>query len=172
MTKYVAECRIARADTITASRDETNVHLDPTGDNVFLYPDKAREFARAVLAIADEIDGGEVAESVRVGDRIRILVDSAECAMVSVGDEFIVANVEQRRGGGYWVAVDDGEGDGGRWHFGEETSWEKVTPVASVDEAPVAPDRMALLEEARKFVGHYDIGHTLDVAKFLAGEGA
>jgi hypothetical protein len=83
MTVYTAECAIDSDDTITATRSSNRVELEPSGRvEVYLDPADARTFARGIIALADEIDGGEVAEAAttetrtpKVGDRVRIVED-------------------------------------------------------------------------------------------------
>jgi hypothetical protein len=187
VNEYVAKCNSGLRDTITARRDGESVELKARSGGqykmeAFLTPLKTREFARGLLKLADEIDGGEVAESadvtsdepVKVGDRIRILVDSADGASVKRGDEFTVTNVDSY-GGRTEVAVERAGSFGTprHWYFGP-TSWEKVEAptVAAVDETPIASPRAAFLDEAHRLVGSGDVGDLLDVAKFLAGDNA
>jgi hypothetical protein len=79
MTEYIAQCAIDGNDTITARRSAERVELAPrSGPEVYLDTDKARTFARGILALTDEIDGGEVVKIVRssaveVGDRVRVV---------------------------------------------------------------------------------------------------
>ncbi|MEU3986130.1 hypothetical protein AB0F77_39740 [Streptomyces sp. NPDC026672] len=83
MTEYIAQCRWVRSDHIKAHVVGNYVHLDEVSDGetqagVALRVDTARTFARGILALADEIEGGEVAEPatpqpLRVGDRVRIV---------------------------------------------------------------------------------------------------
>lgn len=83
MTEYEAQCRIGRDDRIVARRDNSSVELagyfgDYAGD-AYLAPDAARTFARGILALADEIDGGGAEEAPalrripKVGDRVRVV---------------------------------------------------------------------------------------------------
>ncbi|MBT2412691.1 hypothetical protein J7I94_19350 [Streptomyces sp. ISL-12] len=77
MTQYTATYAIYEADTITAHRYADQVELKPSGGTeVYLDPAPARAFARGILALADEIDGGEAPALKRipqVGDRVRVV---------------------------------------------------------------------------------------------------
>ncbi|MEU3285629.1 hypothetical protein [Streptomyces longwoodensis] len=76
MIEYTATCAIDEDDTVTAMRSENRVELEPSSRaSVFLDPGPARTFARGILALADEIDGGEAEEAraIRVGDRVEIV---------------------------------------------------------------------------------------------------
>ncbi|MGW1268151.1 hypothetical protein [Streptomyces sp. NPDC002491] len=107
MTEYTAECRISSFDTMRARIDDgEDVSIDAVkrGDvtmNVFLRPDDARTFARGIIALADEIDGGEAAEAEptrapQAGDRVRVVRNSprstdehiGECGTLKRVDEF------------------------------------------------------------------------------------
>jgi hypothetical protein len=82
MTEYVAKCSSGVRDTITARVDGSSIELKAAHEGgrkleIYLYEDDARTFARGILALADELDGEEVAEAapkraVKVGDRVRI----------------------------------------------------------------------------------------------------
>ncbi len=83
MTEYKAVCSSYNRDTITARCDGDAVELsarfsDTYAGETFLAPNAARTFARGILALADEIDGGEAeAPTLRripqVGDRVRVV---------------------------------------------------------------------------------------------------
>ncbi|MFF1684459.1 MULTISPECIES: hypothetical protein [unclassified Streptomyces] len=80
MTEYIATCKTGEDDTITARADGESVELCAERNGrymmeAYLLPANARIFARGVLALADEIDGGEQPEPapVKVGDRVEIL---------------------------------------------------------------------------------------------------
>ncbi|MEU0860659.1 hypothetical protein ABZ352_35630 [Streptomyces griseofuscus] len=85
MTEYTARCAMDADDQINVRRAHRRVALEPrnatgVGTEVYLAPADARTFARGILALADEIDGGEVKEeptavaspSVAIGDQVRI----------------------------------------------------------------------------------------------------
>ncbi|MET7939694.1 hypothetical protein [Streptomyces sp. NPDC005302] len=68
MTAYIARCRDRSSDYIVATKRGADVELEMHvfGDyqgEVFANPADARTFARGILALADEIDGGEVKEA-------------------------------------------------------------------------------------------------------------
>lgn len=143
MTTYTAQCEIDSTDTVTAARSSGRIELESHGSReVYLDPAPARKFARGIIALADEIDGGEAKEgtaepTLKPGDKIRILVDDAEFADVKQGDVLTVHEITTTT-----VTVDD-EVNGGFWYFRNEASWEKV-----VDEPaePLADWERELLE--------------------------
>lgn len=75
MTEYTATCDYESADTVQAYGSGGAVWLNARQDggeaSVKLYPTNARAFARGILALADEIDGGE-ANPIKVGDQVRV----------------------------------------------------------------------------------------------------
>jgi hypothetical protein len=86
MTTYTAQCRHTADERIQAYTNGTSVILDGYNDGEcvtapYLPVEEARTFARGILALCDEVDGGEkpaeeVVESVsaiKVGDRVRIV---------------------------------------------------------------------------------------------------
>jgi hypothetical protein len=84
MSEYVATCTASRHDTITAVGDGTTIELAARSHGerkmeTFLSADKARTFARGILALADRIDGGEekgeaeFSDTPPVGTRVRVL---------------------------------------------------------------------------------------------------
>ncbi|MDX2794052.1 transcription termination/antitermination protein NusG [Streptomyces scabiei] len=87
MTDLNLTCAIDADDQICATRSSGGKRIEFTawadgkqhGVEVYADTDKARTFARGILALADEIDGGEVkAEPARrpqVGDRVRVVKD-------------------------------------------------------------------------------------------------
>ncbi|MFI8084320.1 hypothetical protein ACIF6L_26400 [Kitasatospora sp. NPDC086009] len=78
MNEIKAQCRVRAGDYILAERDVETISLhafrrDDAVMSAFLEPGPAREFARRLLALADEIDGGVTTDRpLRVGDRVRI----------------------------------------------------------------------------------------------------
>lgn len=126
MTEYTAVCETFPHETMTVgtTRDTSKVKVrytdgDHEAGSLFLSPDKAREFAAAIVAQADELDGSKAADSlpIKVGDKVRVLEDFAFHADVSRGDVFTVLEMKEPRDVGQdWAyAVDDG--DDGRWVF-------------------------------------------------------
>ncbi|MCY0926268.1 hypothetical protein OTB20_08615 [Streptomyces sp. H27-H1] len=177
---YRAQCRWAKDDYMKALRVGDSVHLDAfdegdDGASVSLPAADARAFARGILALADEIDGGEappaaeatsaVDAPIKVGDDVRVLADGAEHADVLRGDVFRVARIEGAPETPRYV-VDDGEG--GFWYFVGESIERVVKPVPSV--APST--RAALYLEARTLAGpDASVFDVLAVAAFLTGGG-
>ncbi len=100
MTEYTATCAIDEADTITAARYGRRVELEPSGTTeVYLDPAPARTFARGILALADEIDGGEKAEvkadtRPKVGDRVRVTKYKPWAAPCVTGDVVTVSETK------------------------------------------------------------------------------
>jgi hypothetical protein len=151
MTVYTAECAIDSADTITATRSSNRVELEPSSRvEVYLDPDDARTFARGILALADEIDGGEVAEAAtpetrtpQVGDRVR-LDDTSDT----------------------W--------DDGSWWCAEVALLdEPAEPATAPEPVPVVSLRGDFVAQAKTLLA--DVMHTsaadvIDLAKFLAAK--
>ncbi|MDH6625783.1 hypothetical protein M2271_003594 [Streptomyces sp. LBL] len=84
MTEAVtAQCRWASRDYIKAYICGDSVHFDAFSNDKHeadsaLRPNEVREFARGILALADEIDGGEAKAEApkpapKVGDRVRVV---------------------------------------------------------------------------------------------------
>ncbi|AKZ59208.1 hypothetical protein SAM23877_6163 [Streptomyces ambofaciens ATCC 23877] len=84
MTEHIATCRWAAADHLRAQVSGDAVHIEhrtnhTINGDVSLRSDAARTFARGILALADEIDGGEAEEvpalsrTPKVGDRVRVV---------------------------------------------------------------------------------------------------
>jgi hypothetical protein len=113
MTEYTAHCYTDRSDTITATHDSQAVWLEPSGPAVGLETDAARRFARGILALADEIDGGEAPvadEPLKVGDRV-VVTDSDFGASgetftldrIDTHDEDLPYRVTDAAGQAWWV---------------------------------------------------------------------
>ncbi|MDX2575945.1 hypothetical protein PV332_10675 [Streptomyces scabiei] len=93
MTDLNLTCAIDADDQICATRSSGGKRIEFTawadgkqhGVEVYADTDKARTFARGILALADEIDGGEVtakpepARRPQVGDRVRVVADDPTC---------------------------------------------------------------------------------------------
>lgn len=100
MSEYEIKCTAIPTDRLVASIDGGDVYLQAHEGSdfkvsVFAKPAEARTFARGILALCDEIDGGEVApEPLKVGDRVRITHDdfprfvgkTGELTAIDIGD--------------------------------------------------------------------------------------
>ncbi|MFI7096384.1 hypothetical protein [Streptomyces lydicus] len=187
MTEHKLQCRIFSTDALTARLVSTRTgvciagyDVDGETGRVVASPDAVRTFARGLLALADEVDGGADPElSVQADD------DAAQNA-VKVGDRVVVV-AEYSDGTGYYVGVygQVAEIDAGDpefpyrvvvdgtpysvWVHSVRLENEEPTQTDSTP-ASVAPERRAFLEEARSLVGSIDVGQLLEVARFLAGE--
>lgn len=69
----------------------------------------------------------EESDPIKVGDRVRVLEDGANCADVNKGDEFTVTDVRKRSDGTTIVVEDDGYG---HWYF-QSQNVEKLTAPAA-----------------------------------------
>ncbi|CAM5410497.1 putative protein OS=Streptomyces microflavus OX=1919 GN=Smic_80650 PE=4 SV=1 [Streptomyces microflavus] len=99
MTEYKIRCENYTGDTlIVRRRGEEIEFVARTGSNdvhsVYPSPDAARTFARSILALADEVDGGEVkAEPAsdsrpKMGDRVIVIEDDPYTPyLVKFGEE-------------------------------------------------------------------------------------
>lgn len=135
---YRAQCQHERDDFMNAFVVGTAVHIQAYGEgesasSVSLDASAARTFARGILALAGEIDGGEASKpavrSVKIGDRLRVTRDRLEVADVRVGDVAVVVEfVSDDESGDFRAVV-----DGGRWRFGPENIG---NGLEFVDEAP------------------------------------
>lgn len=172
MTDYVAICRDAARDTITATGGGAAVALYPSGscESVYLSPAAARTFARGILALADEVDGGELAApklAVEVGDRVKVVADDFA---THVGKTGILKCIDDGETATPFCVKFDGAA---------VLVW--VSEVRGIDEPTATPAdtntspesyRASLLEQARTLVGSRDVPQLLAVARFLAGESA
>lgn len=81
---YTATCTQEPADTVTAKRQDDRVRLQGNQGGNFrtaalVRPSDARAFARGILSLCDEIDGGEVKPApVKVGDLVRITAEYSD----------------------------------------------------------------------------------------------
>ncbi|MFF9525411.1 hypothetical protein ACF1DV_26030 [Streptomyces achromogenes] len=178
MTEYTAQCRHYADDYIRAHHNGKSVVLDCYVDgehmaDPFLSPDTARTFARGILALADEVDGGEAKEEpqpapLTVGDQVEITGDTGglyfgRCGTlldIDTGDtEYpYLVRLEGRTGGGVWV------------HAVRKLEQPAPAP-ADEPEAPTNP-RLTHLHQAEVALTEYE--HTaadiIALARFLAGE--
>ncbi|MFI9123828.1 hypothetical protein ACIGW0_31305 [Streptomyces bikiniensis] len=94
MTEYTLTCDADPVDTLRASTDNSGVYVqvrrdERTTTTMFPTVEDTRTFARGLLALCDEADGGEVpkAQEVKVGDRVRVIrAEYAECTHGSTGE--------------------------------------------------------------------------------------
>jgi hypothetical protein len=176
MTEHIAQCRYDADQRVKAGQNGTSVIFTAYAEgsavsDPFLTPADARTFARGILALADEVDGGEVAEmsTVKVGDSVRVMTDGANFADVKAGDVFTVRGLD---------AADPGDIDAGGWIF-RPTDVEKINDKPVIDMSKVvalddsAPSRAALLEQAMDLMSGsqtYTATDLTELADYLAEE--
>ncbi|MGW1547469.1 hypothetical protein [Streptomyces sp. NPDC002346] len=137
-TKHDAQCRHDDDQRITAHHNNISIVLTGYADgelvtDPFLLPADARTFARGILALADEVDGGEVEKVAsdsrpKVGDRLRVTEDNPRHCPVVTGDVITVVGTDYDHDGADCVRVLHGD-DSYRW-FIPLTAVEKVTDEA------------------------------------------
>lgn len=133
-----------------------------------LTPDDARTFACGILALADEIDGGEAkaAESaVVIGNRFRVTRRHLEGADVMAGEPVTVTEYVP---GGDFRAVSDRTGL--KWRFGPENIGDGLERIEAPADNTVSSPRARYVEEAKALLtdtlhGPADI---VRLAEFLA----
>ncbi|MFB7919357.1 hypothetical protein [Streptomyces sp. NPDC056061] len=179
MTDYVATCRDADHDTITASAGIADVALYPSGscESVYLDPADARTFARGILALADEIDGGEQPKAVptltavKVGDEVRVVVDDPTYrAGEFVGATGRINEVNSGAELPYRVTLDAPHSNDtvrGHWWCAKV---ERLAAAPTDDSAPT-PDRASYLAQARDLMSgeNYTAADLIALADYLAG---
>ncbi|MEV4037677.1 hypothetical protein [Streptomyces umbrinus] len=192
MNEYVAECAIDSSDRITASRStgSRRIELVPSAKvEVYLDPEDARTFARGILALADEIDGGEPeAEETpkprpTVGDRVRVVKDDPHLrAGEYTGMVGTLKSVSDAYGVELPYLVEFGDGSGshgdkgnGKWNVAEVELVDEPTPLADWErdllaETPASSARGKHIEEAKALLEgvHFDAASLVLVAQFLA----
>lgn len=151
MTEYTATCRWAAADHLRAQVYGDAVHIEHrtnhniNGD-VALTTDAARTFARGILALADEIDGGEVeAPALRripqVGDKVRIVRNAYDYeGTTNVGREGELREVTPEDAQKYRVRLPD---DSYGWWCAEVEYVEEE----AADTRPKVGDRLRVTED-------------------------
>ncbi|WP_069752913.1 hypothetical protein [Streptomyces sp. EN16] len=175
MSEFKIECLHASSDTIVASTsEERHIVSYPHGaDSIYVSPDDARTFARGILALADEVDGGEekAGNRPKVGDRVTVVEDDPD-------DETgkFVGLV------GTLTSVDGGAGTPFRVKFGEGSHGQtngywwcrRVEPVSPTAATITRPTREAYLHRAAELLGRntYSAHDLMRLADYLAGEGA
>ncbi|MFE5093273.1 hypothetical protein ACFRCI_23650 [Streptomyces sp. NPDC056638] len=181
MTDYVARCRAAARDTIRAMNGGETVALYPSEgcDSVYLPPTDARIFARGILALADEIDGGEAEETAsdsrpKVGDRLRVTKDNPRFCPVVTGDVITVVGTDYDHDSADCVRFLHGD-DAYRWII-PLTAVEKVADepeAATPADTSASPEsyRASLLAQARDMMRgrDYTAADLIDLAAYLAG---
>ncbi|MGW0468281.1 hypothetical protein ACWDX6_23900 [Streptomyces sp. NPDC003027] len=137
-----------------------------------MTPGVARTFARGLLALADEADGGDDTRP-QVGDRVRVLEDHPQYAPALSGDVITVAAVDYDSEGADYIRY-RADGDDYLWFVpltAVELVDEPAAPDAAVSKETPEPYRESLLIRAKELAGpHADPGAVLQYARFLAGE--
>ncbi|MFE5159099.1 hypothetical protein ACFRNT_11305 [Streptomyces sp. NPDC056697] len=181
MIIHRAQCRWESDDYLTAERSGDAVHVvafneDGEAANASLNVDVARVFARGILALADEIDGGEAAshddsaaQNVKVGDRVLIVREWENDTSPDDGKSGTLDKLDLEDDAfPYRVRTDS---DSHRTVWVHEIQRERATTDADAADPSVAPGRAAYIEEAWKLAGEYaDPADVLKYARFLAGE--
>jgi hypothetical protein len=184
MTEYVATCNASSHDTITAGGDGATIELVARSNGnrkmeTFLSADKARTFARGILALADGIDGGEEKDEakpsrpVKVGDRVRVVRNAYDYEdrgyIGRVGTLAFIDTDDQP----YRVAFDDYD----YWWCAEVELVDEPTALESDAEAPAvdkpAQDRETFIRRAADLASEleiFDDNAVVSMARFLAGE--
>jgi hypothetical protein len=186
MTEHVARCNSGIDDTITARRDSGTVELRAAkhGERVmeaYLYPADARTFARGILALADEVEGGEgEAEPApvrlpQVGDRVRIVRNGyASEGSEHVGTVGTVKEVDPRSARArYRVSLPD---DDYGWYCAEVELVDEApesavkSPAEPATDAPTPSPRARYIDEARALFGdtYFEADGLIRLAQFLA----
>ncbi|WP_211833242.1 hypothetical protein [Streptomyces asiaticus] len=175
MTEY--QCRWVSTDCVKARGVGDSVHIygyenNDVVSNVALLVDDARAFARGILALADEIDGGEdrAAQDVAVGDRVAIVREWSTGTGRDDGKMGTLVQFDPDDDNFPWLVELDSADRRTVWVHEVQRKRERAEDPNEAPAPSVAPDRVALLEEARRLVGSHDIGQLLNVARFLAGE--
>lgn len=174
MAEYIARCEINDFDRITARVDGERVELmaESSGEyamEVYLDPAKARTFARGILALADEIDGGEAKEEApvdtrpKVGDRVQI-VRAEACSSHEAGRTGVVGEVDCDDPHLPYRIVDE---------YGHFIAWarevSKVDEPSAGDPAPARSSRARFVEEAKELLGRLaGADDIIRLAEFLA----
>ncbi|MFB7479513.1 hypothetical protein ACFUEM_08815 [Streptomyces anulatus] len=188
MTEYTAQCRAGRHDKITARIDGDSVELAATSHGAhkmetYLHTDDARTFARGILALADEADGGKVRTrpadvepepladwekdilepKPKVGDRVCILRPEGCYRPEHTGSLGLLTEIDSTDCP-YRVRTDAGDIV---WAY-------TVEPASPSAVAITAPTREAYLHQAADLLGHnpYSAHDLIKLADYLAGEGA
>lgn len=190
MNEYKIACNSDNRDTMSAFKDGDEIaihgfHCDKMWLSVYTSPADARAFARGILALADEVDGGEAEpEPAKVGDQIRVLIDNAHGADVRAGDVFTLARVDYD--GDFVVDRTDWHGRADVWFFRPEHVEKVIEPTQETseplaaweydlleDKPANAPSRASLLAQARDLMdgsSTYSASDLTSLADYLAEE--
>ncbi|WP_405620327.1 hypothetical protein [Streptomyces sp. NBC_00076] len=148
MTEYTLKCESATfdgVDDITASRDGSSVGFvarkrSEFAMDAYVSPNAARAFARGILALADEIDGGEVeaeettkSAPIKVGDKVQI-VRAEACSSHMAGRTGTVGVVDSDDPHLPYRVVDE---------RGDYIAWARE--VRKVDEPATLPGRVPVV---------------------------
>ncbi|WDM16694.1 hypothetical protein J3S85_37645 [Streptomyces lavenduligriseus] len=185
MIEYRLNCDADPTDYLTVDKDggdlEFFAHRGGGSFLVSIYPtvDAARTFARGILALADEIDGGEAKEepkpaAVRVGDRFTVTRSFLEWAHVRAGDVVTVVEFVDDDSGDFRAVIEGGSSH--RWLFGPENIGNGLEPlgtrVTADEPATVTDPRLTYFHQAEAALAEFE--HTaadiIALARFLAGE--
>ncbi|MFJ6237987.1 hypothetical protein ACIQH0_28355 [Streptomyces griseus] len=188
MTEYKIECQSDLRDTLEAFRDGGDIALYSRQDgtlkvSVYASPADARTFARGILALADEMDGGEETAKPttdsrpKVGDILRITEDYPRNAPVEVGDVITVTAVDYDNlsGPDHIRFLADGDKPGDYQWFVPLSAVEPVADEPDGTSATAKSSRARLLEAAMDAMSGsntYTASDLIELADYLAGEGA
>ncbi|WP_405927861.1 hypothetical protein OG554_03440 [Streptomyces griseus] len=186
MDEYIAQCRHDGDQRIKAHTNGVSVVLvgyseEGSVTEPYLSAASARTFARGILALADEVDGGEekagpaTDNRPKVGDRVIVIEDDPDDRT----GEFVnlVGTLTDIIGGPYTpYLVKFGEGS----HGDVDGQWycQRVEKVADEPDSPSAatitrPTREAYLHRAAELLGADPSALDLiELADYLAGEDA
>ncbi|KUN16464.1 hypothetical protein AQJ23_45135 [Streptomyces antibioticus] len=198
MTEHRITCNQDSSDYVTADRQGGEVRLRGycSGEfevSVYASSEDARTFARDILALADRIDGGEVAKAVetstrtpQVGDKVRVVKDSSTFrsgqyvglvgTLESVRPDDILPNLVYFGDG----SAAHGDKDNGRWYCAEVAlvdepapeplaDWERDLLEAS-EPAPARSSRARFVEEAKELLSGMpsSVDDVIQLAEWLA----
>ncbi|GGX26633.1 hypothetical protein [Streptomyces chryseus] len=187
MTEHKLQCAVDPGDYLTAYADSGELGVGAYSKQRFavtIYPaaEDARTFARALLTLADEIDGSEPTPAaatfpVKVGDKLRVTKAGLNWADVEVGEILNVLSLPadddpsdieftaEGRNGDHWAFLPSHVGNG----LEKVDEMPAATPAAAPSTPAIAPERVALLEKARILAGPIaSPSDVLDFARFLA----
>ncbi|MFF3312523.1 hypothetical protein [Streptomyces sp. NPDC002952] len=146
MTEYTAHSAHGSGSVARAYRIGTWVHVSSKERgrvaSTALETAEARAFARTLLALADEIDGGEAKEepkrAPKVGDRVRVTLDDEDIRTGEYVGKVGVLQVDHGAGSGNRYRVKFGDGSG--LHGDRVNGTWNVRDVEVVDPEPATPD--------------------------------